>query len=289
MSDKATGKMEVNYVKRIVALHSADVVTRPARGGGFIGFMESIRLAPSFEEAQKVTKAETVKMLESLAQKIASGDEKDTTEQLVDAARQIVAVVNEATKKEGEKGGFTIKHSGDAEGKHSTSVTIPRGGVGATGRGAEEEVEDEDEDEDKDDLGDAPPPGKDAKAGDDDEDVEGEEESSKEAAVYWRERAMRETKKRKAVEARAANAEELAECSKQLAEADIPEDVLPAENLVGLSEGQKKQWIRWGKAFTESSVPVYGMHTPRGAAGAGKSGSMKESLASAGVPTLAAK
>lgn len=245
---------EFNYVKEITVLNSADIVTRPARGGDFIQDLDRIMNAQTPEEAQQMVTEAQVKEVTTLAGLLESarkGGKPDEVKRLLKESRIKVSALAEA---EGvEPPALPAPTAEELAAKAAEAAAVEARTKGKKNKAAEDEDED-----------DAP-------------DEKGGKMSASEKETR---RLLREsTLAVKSVTAELAGMKAREACTAMLAESKIPADILSVAELVAVPEAERPLWIRNAKKWTESAGRGFGGgNFPRGEVQDG-AGSLKESIA----------
>lgn len=298
----------VEYVEAFTKVRSADIVTRPARGGEFLGTLESIALEDNSEEAQRMITEAQVKELAKVGTLLESarkkGDEKGVKTVLAEADAKLKALKSAAgieaeDEDEDEDEAFGVVPKDPK--MRQAAVAKARKFIAAC-KAAEDETEDEDEDEgelihlpektgmqaeDEDDV-----PGDDDEE-EDPEKVPGGEGGRKRMTASERDLsktlrgvqlALKETQSElKGMKARAA-------CEKALREAEIPENVLSIEELMKVPAAERPLWVKHAQKWRLAEESVGGSNLPRSAeARESMRESIRSKLAGKGIPVLGAK
>lgn len=302
-------KDTVEYVEAFTKVRSADIVTRPARGGEFLGTLESIARAANSEEAQRMITEAQVKELTKVGSLLESarkkGDEKGVKTVLAEADAKLKALKSAAgieaedeDEDETEDEAFAVVPK-DSK-MRQAAVAKARKFIAAC-KAAEDETEDEDEDEGE--LIHLPEKGGAAQAQDDepDEDPDDEEipgdkrgdeggrkrmtasERDLQKTLRGVQMALKETQSElKGMKSRQA-------CEKALREAEIPEGVLSVDELLKVPAAERPLWIKHAQKWRLAEESVGGTYPRNTEARESMRESIRSKLAGKGIPVLGAK
>lgn len=253
-------ELEANYVKEVSALPSIDAVTRPAREGQFLRFLESLRSETDPQEVrtmkEKALKESAARLAEA-ATKLAKDEIKPAEYlALVEAENEKMKAMKKET--EGKAGG---KESEESE--EEAEARKRREAEAAAGEDGHEEPDADDIEKD----GEKKAGGKETVMRKSEERIVRHAESDK--RIRQLEKELAESKKRERAAAVSLTESKIEKTLEAAGLSDVAG--LTAHDLAGLDPSVRKAIVSMGKSLHESGVPFGGV-TPRSSGGSNLSG-----------------